>query len=183
MKRVRECVRWLQKYARRIWYPPFIGVLAALDNLIVIVPTDGILVSSTILTPRRWAWLAFCISFGSTIGAIILAAIVEWHGLPWILDWYPHIIESQTWVYTDKFFEQYGLILVFVIAATPLMQQPAIILASLANTSLIELAAVVFAGRFLKYLLMAYLASHAPRLLKNVWGIRGDMDDAGVKIQ
>ncbi len=183
MKRVRKYINWLQRFADRLWYAPFIGLLAAADNFIVIVPTDGILVSSSMLTPRRWFWLALSISAGSTLGALGLAGLVEYHGLPWILEFYPGIADSKTWILCDQFFEQYGLLLVFVVAITPLMQQPAIILAGLAYTPLWTLAVVVFSGRFIKYLIMAYLGSHAPRLLKNMWGMKSEMEEAGVKIQ
>lgn len=167
-KKVRTCVEFLQRYVYRLWYPPLIGFLAALDNLIVIVPTDGILVSSTMLTPKRWILLATSISVGSTLGALILAGLVEFHGLPWVLNFYPGLEETRTWIWSMDFFNEYGLVVVFVVAMTPLMQQPAVILASLAMTPLIELAAVIFVGRFLKYLVMGYLASHAPRLLQKI---------------
>ncbi|MCM2349440.1 MAG: hypothetical protein NDI69_05415 [Bacteriovoracaceae bacterium] len=63
------------------------------------------------------------------------------------------------------------------------MQQPVIILSALANTPLIDLAAVIFAGRFLKFNLMAYLGSHSPRLLKKMWGMKDELKDVGVKIE
>lgn len=180
-KRIRAYVELLQRYTDRFWYAPLIGLLAALDNFIIVVPTDGILISSTMLVPRRWFILAANVAIGSTLGALVLAALVEFQGLPWILDLYPGINETSTWALSLEFFEKYGLFLVFAVASTPLMQQPTVILASLANTPLIKLAAVVFAGRFIKFLIMAYLGSHAPRLLKKMWGIRGELKDAGVE--
>jgi hypothetical protein len=63
------------------------------------------------------------------------------------------------------------------------MQQPVIIHSALANTPLPELAAVIFAGRFIKFNIMAYLGSHSPRLLKKMWGMKGELKDAGIKIE
>lgn len=182
-ERITKYVKTLQRHADRWWYTPLIGLLAAADNLVVVVPTDGILVSSSMLRPKRWVTFAFSIAVGSTIGALILAALVEWHGLPWILNYFPSIDETQTWIWTERFFDEYGLIVVFAVAATPLMQQPTLILASLAGTPLLELAAVIFVGRFIKFLLMAYIGSHAPRLLGRLWGIKSDLKDAGVEIK
>ena len=82
-----------------------------------------------------------------------------------------------------EFFEKYGLLLVFFVAVTPLIQQPAVILASLANTPLVELAVVVFTGRFIKFLIMAYVGSHAPQMLSKLWGLKDELRDAGVKIK
>lgn len=173
----------LQRYTDRFWYPPLVGFLAALDNLVIIIPNDGILISSSMLIPKRWFMLALSVAVGSTLGALVLAAVVEFQGLPWILDLYPSIGETKIWTLSMEFFEKYGLFLVFAVAITPLMQQPAVILASLANTPLIELAAVIFIGRFIKFLIMAYLGSHAPRILGKLWGIKGELKDAGVKLK
>ena len=180
---IRKYIKILQKYADRIWYPPFIGILAALDNFVVVIPNDGILISSSMLTPRRWFALAASVAIGSTLGAIILAAFVETKGLDWILEMYPGINETKSWLWTADFFEKYGMLLVFIVAVTPFMQQPAIIVASLAETPLFLLAAVIFSGRFIKFLLMAYVGSHAPRLLTKMWGLKAELNDAGVEIK
>jgi len=167
----------------RSWYPPLIGFLAALDNLIVIIPNDGILISSSILTPKRWFILAASVAIGSTVGALALATVVENYGLSFILDWYPGLSDTRPWVFTKDFFEKYGLFLVFFVAVTPLAQQPAVIFASMVNTPLYDLAIVIFSGRFIKFLIMAYIGSHAPGLLKKLWGIKGELKDVGVKLK
>lgn len=181
--RIRGFVETLQRYTDRLWYPPLIGLLAALDNFIIVVPTDGILISSSMLTPKRWIALALSVAVGSTLGALVLAALVELQGLPWILEYYPSVNQTQTWAWSQEFFENYGLILVFAVAVTPVMQQPAVILAGLANTPLVQLAFVIFTGRVIKFLIMAYVGSHAPRLLDKMWGLKGELKDAGVKLK
>lgn len=181
-EKIRSYVTRLEKFADRSWYPPLIGILAALDNLVIIIPNDGILVASSMLIPKRWLIFAICVAIGSTVGAMILSSLVQFHGLPWILDFYPGINESEMWNLTEKFFDEYGLLLVFAIGASPIMQQPVIILAGLANTPLPILAAAIFAGRMLKFTIMAYLGSHSPKLLKKIWGLKDELNDAGVKI-
>lgn len=181
--KIRTKVQLLQGYTDRIWYAPLIGFLAALDNLAIIIPTDGILISSSMLIPKRWFIFALSVALGSTLGALVLAALVEIQGLPWILELYPGVTDTNTWTVSMKFFEKYGLFLVFAVAVTPFMQQPAVILASLANTPLFDLALVIFIGRFIKFLIMAYLGSHAPGVLKKLWGLKGELQDAGVKIK
>ena len=181
--RIKVYVAILQSFADRLWYPPLIGLLAALDNLIIVIPNDGILVSSAMLTPKRWFFLATCVAIGSTIGALVLAALIENQGLPWILQLFPGVNQTMTWQITENFFQKYGLIVVFVVAASPLIQQPAVILAALAETPLVTLALVIFVGRFIKFLIMAYVASHAPSLLKRMWGLKDELKDAGVIIK
>ncbi|MDZ4660218.1 MAG: hypothetical protein SGJ18_01230 [Pseudomonadota bacterium] len=178
--RIQRYIKILQKYADRIWYPPLIGMLAALDNFVIIIPNDGILISSSMLTPRRWFSLALSVAIGSTVGASILASFVETQGFEWILEMYPGINETKSWIWTADFFEKYGMLLVFIVAITPVMQQPSIIVASLAETPLFLLAAIVFSGRFIKFLLMAYVGSHAPRFLNKMWGLKGELNDVGI---
>lgn len=181
--RIRRYVNILQKYTDRIWYPPFIGTLAALDNIVIIIPNDGILISSSMLTPRRWFTLALSVAVGSTLGAILLAAFVETQGLERILEMYPGINETKSWIWTEGFFHKYGMILVFAVAITPFMQQPIIIIASLAEMPLSLLAAIIFSGRFIKFLLMAYAGAHAPRFLNKIWLAKGELNDAGVDVK
>ena len=135
------------------------------------------------LTPRRWFTLALCVAIGSTLGAIVLAVFVETQGLEWILKMYPGINETKSWLWTENFFEKYGMLLVFAVAITPFMQQPAIIIASLAEAPLLLLAAVIFLGRFIKFLLMAYVGSHAPKFLNKMWGVNAELKDAGVNLK
>ncbi|MFZ3231410.1 MAG: hypothetical protein WA160_14480 [Pseudobdellovibrio sp.] len=182
-EKIRRYIQILQHYADRNWYPPLIGLLAALDNLIIIIPNDGILISSSMLTPKRWFLLALSVAIGSTLGALLLLALVETQGLPWILELYPGVTDTRTWILSMEFFDKYGLFLVFAVALTPLMQQPVVILASLAHTPLFELAAVIFVGRLIKFMIMAYLGSHAPKLLNKMWGLQAELDDVGIKIK
>lgn len=173
----------LQAMSGRFWYAPLVSLLAAADNFILIIPTDGILISSSMFNPKKWFYFAVIVAIGSTIGAMALSYIIGSHGLPWILETYPNIDQTRTWELTNEFFEKYGLFVVFAVAATPIIQQPAVILASLAHTPYAKLMVVILAGRLLKYMIMGYIASHAPRLLNKMWGIQDELEDVGVKIK
>lgn len=175
-------IKKLEQFADRIWYAPFIGILAALDNLIIIIPNDGILVASSMLIPKRWVLFATSVTIGSTIGAMALSYFVKIEGLPWVLEYFPEMDQTFIWTWTSTFFDKYGLAVVFAVALSPIMQQPVIILSALANTPYSQLAAVIFLGRFLKFLLMAYLGSHSPRLLKKFWGMKSELKDVGIKL-
>ena len=101
-KKIRGTIQVLQKFVDRIWYPPFIGLLAILDNFVMIIPNDGILISSSMLMPRRWFTLALCVAIGSTLGSVLLATFVETRGLEWILEIYPRVNETMSWVWTKN---------------------------------------------------------------------------------
>lgn len=181
--KIQDYVLKLEKYADRFWYPPLIGILAILDNMIIVIPNDGILIASSMLIPKRWVIFAICVSIGSTIGALILALLVEHKGFPWVLEFFPGINDSTVWKWTENFFAEYGLIVVFVVGLSPIFQQPVIVMAALANTPYYKLTMAIFFGRFIKYLFMAYVGSHSPRILKKIWGIEAELKDANVKIE
>jgi len=180
---IEECVNILQRFADRLWFPPFLGLLALLDTLIIVIPNDGILISSSMVNPKRWLLFAISVAIGSTIGALLLVGIVELEGLSLILKIFPGINETHIWALTLKFFLQYGLLLLFVVGLTPLSQQPAIILAGLADTSLSNLVFVIFFSRLIKFIMMAYVATHAPKYLMKFWGIQKELKKAGVDLK
>ena len=182
-EKIKSLVRRLQKFVERVWYPPFIAILALLDNFIVIIPNDGILISSAMLKPKRWIVFAVAVAIGSAVGAVALAALVEFKGLEYILNIYPGLTKTSSWVWSDNFFKTYGLVVVFLVAVTPFVQQPAIILASLAQVPIVELAAAIFIGRLIKFLIMAYVGARAPDLLSKLWGVRGELEDVGIKLK
>ncbi len=177
---IRIQVYRLQRYADRSWYPPLIGFLAFLDNIVIIIPNDGILISSAMLKPKKWFIYSLFIAIGSTLGALMLASIVEFQGLPFIINHYPDLTQTKSWIWSQEFFIKYGLIFLFAVSISPFMQQPAVILASLANTSLYQLALIIFVGRFLKFLAMSYIASHSPKYLKKLWGLRDEIKDLNI---
>ncbi len=112
-------INLVERYAARFWFPPLLGLLALLDNLIIVIPNEGILISSSMVVPKRWLIFAISVAIGSTLGALLIVGIVKLEGLPLILKFFPAIHETHLWSLTLKFFVQYGLILIFVIGLTP----------------------------------------------------------------
>lgn len=176
-----QAVKFIQSYINRIWYAPLLGVLAALDNFIVVIPNDGLLISSAMLTPKKWIRLSFCVALGSTVGAAVLAWAIHHYGLNIVEELYPGIQSTKMWTWTHDFFQQYGLWLLFLVAVTPFVQQPAIIFAVIAEFSILQIAIVVFIGRLIKFLLMSYIGSHAPHLLSKFWGLDSELEEVGLK--
>lgn len=181
MKVVQHWIRRLQRYAKRWWYAPLLGSLAAADSFIIVVPTDGLLVSGVLLAPRRWLYTAVMVALGSTVGAWLLAYALEIHGLPFLLKIVPEVQQTKAWLWSDQLMDQWGLWALFLVSLSPLMQHPAVALAALAGMPLSEIFFTMLAGRGIKYFALAWVTSHAPNLLGKLWGIQGDLKEAGVK--
>ncbi|MGE0634700.1 MAG: VTT domain-containing protein, partial [Pseudobdellovibrionaceae bacterium] len=150
-QKINILIRWLQKYTNRWWYAPLIALLALIDHFVIIIPTDGLLVSSVMLNPKRWIANSLIVTLGSSIGALMLAALIQFYGMDFLLMILPSIQQSTIWSWTEHFMDDYGLIVVFCIALSPIMQHPAIALAALAGSSLQSIFVVVFLGRIIKY--------------------------------
>ena len=177
---IKRTIKVLRGFANRLWFLPLLSLLAALDALLIIIPTDGILISSSMLMKKRWMSFGFFVAVGSAIGSLTLISLVNHLGIEQILQLYPGVDQTQIWKWTLNFFNEYGLLVVFLVGVTPFTQQPALIMAALSDIPYAPLAAVIFFSRVIKFCLMAWIATHAPRLLSKLWGIQGELKDTGV---
>ena len=80
--RIQALVSWLKKYVSKPWYPLLLASLAAADAFLVFIPTDGLVVSSSMGTPRRWFAIGAWTALGSTLGALSLAYLAGHYSLP-----------------------------------------------------------------------------------------------------
>lgn len=178
-----SAINKIQLYSNTRWYSPLIFFLSMIDNFILIIPVDGLLISSVLMRRQNWIKYAILISLGSTVGAFLLAALIEFQGLVLIMKFYPFIIESQTWIMMHNFFSTYGLFLVFFISVMPIAQQPAVVVAAISGVNIFQIVLVVFLGRLIKFIIISYVASHVPNLLNKLWGLKGEMKEVGIKTE
>ncbi len=179
---IKRSIMKLRRFSNSFWFPPLLMVFAVLDVLVVIIPTEGILISSSMLKKGRWPTFALSVAIGSAIGSLLLINLIDHYGLQKILEFYPGIDQSNVWKLTLNFFNKYGLLVVFLVGITPLSQQPILAIAALSNISFLPLTLAILASRLIKFGIMAYIASHSPRLLNKFWGVKSEIKDAGIKI-
>lgn len=175
-ERLQQLLRWLQHFSDRPWYPLLVGVLAGLDNWILVVPTDGLVISGTLLSPRRWIQFAVVTAILSSLGALSFAYFITLKGYPFVEAQWPTLLQSQIWILTEDFFHRYGVVVVLLVAMSPLVQQPAVIIAALAKTPYLELGLALLIGRLLKYFFICFLAAKAPQALSKLWGLRKELE-------
>jgi membrane protein YqaA with SNARE-associated domain len=153
----------LQHFVDRCWYLPVLGLLAGLDLFVLVVPTDALLVSTVIVRPRRWPLVSLVLALGSAIGAWLMARFFSGGAVP------------------SRWIDVYGPWAIGLNALGPLPQQPLVAAAALAGISGAAIFISTFFGRLLKYLILGYLASHAPRLLSRIPGLRFEMEQMLLK--
>lgn len=160
--------RKIQSFADRPWYLPFIAFLGGLDLFILVVPTDGLLISYVMLRPKQWIRAFILLALGCAIGSWLLAFLIQ-SGAQWFhYENLTHSVGRETWEWVDQLVDNHGAWALALLALMPLPQFPGIVVAALAEMSLGTIFFSVLLGRLVKFVVLSYGASHAPRLLLKV---------------
>ena len=162
-----KALTFLTRIQDRIYYLPLLALIAALDLFILLIPTDWLVASSVLIQPKRWWKTALWVGFGSAFGAFWLGYLVLHHR-----DWvFAHLhLESHhsaLWEHFDfeKKVDEHGLWALALLAFSILPQQPGVAIAAMGGMGPFKIFFSVLIGRLSKYLIVAYISSHAPRLL------------------
>ena len=167
--------RRLQAFVDRPWYLPLIATLGGLDLFVLVIPTDGLLISYVMLRPKTWIRAFILTSLGCAIGALALAILIQ-SGAEWFT--YEKLSQSvgaDTWQWVDGFVENHGTLALGALAILPIPQFPGIVVAALMGMPLSSIFISVLVGRLLKFAVLAYAASHAPRLLMKIPVLRKEI--------
>lgn len=174
-KPITRFIARFEQLCDHLMFLPSLALLAALDLFVLVIPTDGLVISATLLRPRRWLSMALVTALGSALGALLLATLIRWRADEIIALFFERALQSPSWIRTETFIEQHGPWALGIIALSPLPQQPAVILTALTHVSLTTLFFSVFVGRMLKFVFFTWSATHAPRLLSKFTGVRKEL--------
>lgn len=167
---MRKFFNHLKDFSDRPWYLPFICLLAFADFFVVVIPTDALIVTTSIMKPKRWLITAITVTTASALGSLALGTFGRYGGEPfvgWIMG--KDFFSSANWIRMSEWIDHYGFWGLSFIALGPLPAQPAILVCALAHMKLPEITAAVFLGRAPKYFLLSYLATHSPKWFKKVF--------------
>jgi len=135
------------------------------------IPTEGMIVTTTLMRPKRWWITALFVTIASACGAMTLAWLGTRYGEPftlWLLG--DNVFESAMWIRMNGWIQDYGFWGLWFVAIGPLPQQPAILICTLGHMTPFEIATAVFLGRAPKYFLFSYLATKGPQWFKHAFG-------------
>ncbi len=155
-----RCYEKLSLWVDRPGFNPLICFIAAADLFIFIVPLEGMLIALVLLRPKRWLSLATWVAMGSMLGSVALALATSWFGN------FMAGSSNETWKRCVELFQQWGTWALGGIAFSPIPLQPAVVIAAIAHVALWQVAVSVGLARVIKYGIYAWIASHAPALLK-----------------
>jgi membrane protein YqaA with SNARE-associated domain len=163
MRKIIDAVKKLERFIDCWWYAPLLSTLILADFFVGFIPSDAIVISSTLLRPKRWILYFVMASLGAALGAFLLALAAHDFGEPllkWIMGVTP--FNSTSWHQVESWLEHWGLLGLAFIALGPLPQQPPIIFCALARMPVPEIVLAILIGRSLRYAGLAAVASFAP---------------------
>jgi membrane protein YqaA with SNARE-associated domain len=153
------------------WYSIVIAVLAALDAFVFFVPNEALLISAVFGRSKHWVTTALAMSFGSAAGAALFGFLASRYGEVLVRSLFPSLLSSRSWVDSVRFIHRHGGWGLAVISLSPLPQHAAVAIAGLAHLSVKKIFLSVFAGRSLKYFILAWCSVRSqglPSLLKRL---------------
>jgi len=157
----------VHQFIHRPWYPILVAGLAFLDLFIGIIPTDGIVVTAAMAHPRRWLYIAVMVTIGSSLGALILSGVVI-YDVDLIHQWFPQIFLSDTWKNVEQWVNNLGLWAIFFCPWLFLPIQLFLIIGALAKLGLMPIMLSYISGRFIKTMVLSFLAAKFPHVLDSI---------------
>ena len=153
----------VQRNATRRWYAPLVGLLALGATLSMSIPFLPVLIAAVLLNPVRWRHIVLWSALGSASAALLL--LLAFHYLGWnqIVAYFPQIETTQSWIVVSRWLEDYQLIALFVVAASPLPLIPALIFAAILAVPPVGIFVAVLAAKMLQYGVVAWLVAWFPQ--------------------
>jgi len=145
-------------------FPAVVGAVAGVATLSMSVPFATLLVAAVLMARRRWGAIAFWASLGAALGAALLYLVFHHLGWARLFAAYPDVVRSSAWSDATRWLSAYGVLALFVIAATPLPLTPALMFAGISRLPIFEVVLALWLGKLAKYLVYAWLASRFPEL-------------------
>ncbi|MCM2277166.1 MAG: hypothetical protein NDJ89_03755 [Oligoflexia bacterium] len=157
----------IEKFVDQIWYLPLLGGLAAADLFLIFIPTDGFLVTTAMLRPRKWVFASLWAALGSAAGSAAFA---------WVFATIGHgAFSDNGWVRSTAFVEEHGAWALALVTLGPIPINVGVLAAAILDMPPAVVFASVFCGRLGRYLFLAWAATHAPRLLTRLTGVRSEV--------
>jgi membrane protein YqaA with SNARE-associated domain len=138
-------------------------LFAVLESIIIPIPVDPLLVATVLARPAKWVRLTAGCTLASVIGGGIGWALggVLGIGIEQILAALPAAIAAPgKFAAVQDGFVEFGILLVFIGAFTPLPYKVIAVSAGVAGFALIPFLAVSLIGRGIRFALIAAIARH-----------------------
>lgn len=170
MKRLGRLLPRLEGYLHRVlrwagdgWRLPWLCLgLAFVGTLTAAYPITSVVVPAVLMAPRRWGVVSLFAALGSSCGALGMMLIAHYLGWSQLYAWFPAMATDPSWLRVMGWTHEYGLLALFAVALLPLPQTPALLALATVPLAYPGAFAAILAGKVLKYLGFAWVASRFP---------------------
>jgi membrane protein YqaA with SNARE-associated domain len=121
-----------------------------------------VLIPAILLAPRRWLSIGVLCGIASGCAAAVLVEIFQYLGSAFVLARYPELLQLDGWQGASDWLQNYGLIAMLIIAASPMPQTPALFFCALAGVSTPGILIAVGIGKTAKYLFLSWVTARYP---------------------
>ncbi|WP_018988285.1 hypothetical protein [Aromatoleum toluclasticum] len=136
--------------------------LSFLGTLTAAWPVTAVVVPATLMAAGRWRAIAGVSALGSAIGATVLMLVFHHLGWTQLYERFPELATNSSWAQVVDWGRRYGTAALFLIAASPLPQTPALIFFGAVRPDYVGVFVAMLAGKLMKYGTFAWASSHFP---------------------
>ena len=156
---------WMERANRGNHLLGFCALISFCGTISAAFPVTAVVIMGVLLAGRRWVTLSIACSLGSAIAGAIIVGVSHMLGYDEIHHLFPHLISPETWAEASKWIDEFGIWAIFVVGASPLPQMPLLIFFGIVDDRILEAFVALFAGKLIKYTLVAWLSQHFPEKL------------------
>jgi membrane protein YqaA with SNARE-associated domain len=165
-KRRRLLPNWLRRLlevsATHRYYPLVVALIAFVVTATFSFPFAAVLIPAVLLAPGRWISIGLLCGLASGFGAAVLVEVFHHLGWEFIAARYPELVQLDALQWVRDWLQNYGLIALLIIAASPMPQTPALLVYSLVDPSIPGVAAAIGIGKSIKYLFLSWVTARYP---------------------
>lgn len=141
-------------------------------------PVTAVIVTAVMMAPRRWLTLSAACSLGSALAGAVVVGVSHMLGYNEIHHLFPNLISAETWAEASHWIGDYGVWAIFGVGASPLPQMPLLIFIGIVDDRIFEAFVALFAGKLIKYTIIAWVTQHFPEKLRFFKRINGRINGA-----
>ena len=147
--------RALARRGESPYVPALACALAFLCTATMSVPVTAVIVPAVLIARRRAKAIVLCASLGSALGATLLVALFQHWGWDEVYSAFPEMRESRSWLRVTGWVARWGVTALFVVAALPLPQTPALIFLAVTQHPETQVLLAILGGKLIKYAAVA----------------------------
>jgi membrane protein YqaA with SNARE-associated domain len=161
-----ELPHWLKRAlvfsAAHRYYPLVVTLICFVSTVTFSFTFAAVLIPAILLAPRRWLSIGVLCGIASGCAAAVLVEIFQYLGSAFVLARYPELLQLDGWQGASDWLQNYGLIAMLIIAASPMPQTPALFFCALAGVSTPGILIAVGIGKTAKYLFLSWVTARYP---------------------